>query len=42
MAGADKVKLVGRVLSCVNAKLTWFRAPLTIHRAKKVVADYMY
>ena len=44
MAGSDKVKLVGRVLSCANAKLAWFRAPLTahVHGAKKVVADYMY
>ena len=30
------------VLSCANAKLAWFRAPLTTHGAKKVVADYMY
>ena len=42
MAGSDKVRVVGRVLSCANAKLAWFRAPLTAHGAKKVVADYMY
>ena len=42
MADSDKVKLMGRVLSYANTKLAWFRAPLTTHGAKKVVADYMY
>jgi len=42
VAGADKVKLVGRVLSYAHTKLAWFRVPLTTHGAKKVVADYMY
>jgi len=30
------------VLSCANAKLAQFCAPLIIHGAKKVIADYMY
>ena len=42
MAGTDKVKPVGRVLSCVNAKLAWFRVPLTTHGAKNVIVDHMY
>ena len=39
MAGSDKVKLVGRVLSCAKAKLAWFRNTWS---QKKVVADHMY